>query len=264
MSLPPSQPDGADRAGRRGAPAALLRSEAVERELRDGILAGRWKPGEKLPGEREIASRLGVHRSSVREALKKLEQLRLVATRPGGRATVTPLETASVEVVQHLLFAGGALDPVLAEQLLDFREMLIVGSARLALERGSDADIAEARAVLSRLATPGLLAQEQLESVERLFALLVRASGNLLLLLVRNALRAAGGAGAQAARRRVGSALAGPDALPRARALDEALARRDVRALEDAVRALVRASRGHLLETLFAAVPGGNAGAGAS
>ena len=49
-------------------------AEAIVRELRDEILGGRYRPGERLPSERDLAARIGANRGSIREALKKLEQ----------------------------------------------------------------------------------------------------------------------------------------------------------------------------------------------
>lgn len=67
------------------------RDEAARRPLADEvaeriqamILDGTLQPGDRLPAERELAEQLGVNRSSLREALKKLEQLRLIRD-PGG------------------------------------------------------------------------------------------------------------------------------------------------------------------------------------
>ena len=42
------------------------------------------RPGDKLPSERVLAERLGVGRSSVREALRSMELLGLIQTRHGG------------------------------------------------------------------------------------------------------------------------------------------------------------------------------------
>ena len=228
----------------------LSRSDHVVHSIREGILRGTWKAGERLPGERDMANRLGVNRSSVREALKKLELLRLVAIRPGGRATVSPVEGASVEILRHLLFAGGTLDRVVAEQLLDFREMLTVGAARLALERASEEDLVEARTLLSKLCAPGVTLGEHLGATEQLFALMVRASGNLVLALVRNALLAADDPALRATRQRLRHAIAVDVIAPIARELDAAIAVRDPDALEKSVRRLLRESRAHVLSAL--------------
>lgn len=217
-------------------------------EIRDGILSGTWKAGERLPGEREIAARLGVNRSSVREALKKLEQLRLVAIRPGGGALVTPVEGASIEILRHLLFAGGRLDRVVAEQILDFRELLVVGAIRLAMERASDDELAEARALVARIGAPGTTLDEHLAVTERLFGVAVRASRNLVLALVRNALLSHADPALRATRRSV--LLSVETLAPIARDIDAALAERDGRRIEDAVRRLLRSARPSVLEAL--------------
>ena len=65
--------------------------ESIAAQLRNDILDGTYKAGERLPAERDLASRLGVNRGSVREALKKLEQMGLVVIRRGDGATVRHL-----------------------------------------------------------------------------------------------------------------------------------------------------------------------------
>ena len=59
-----------------------MADEIVE-QLRSLILTGQYRPGAKLPPERELARTLGVNRASLREALKKLEHLGLVRIRQG-------------------------------------------------------------------------------------------------------------------------------------------------------------------------------------
>ena len=66
-------------------------SEAVFEQLRGGILTGELEAGSSLPAERELAVELGVNRSAVREALKRLQQLRLVAIRQGESTRVLDL-----------------------------------------------------------------------------------------------------------------------------------------------------------------------------
>ena len=46
--------------------------EVIVQQIKDQIKKGILKPGEKLPSERELASLLGVSRTSVREAIKAL------------------------------------------------------------------------------------------------------------------------------------------------------------------------------------------------
>lgn len=62
--------------------------ELVLRKLREAILVGRFQPGQRLR-ERELVSRLGVSRTPIREALRKLELEGLITTVPYRGLTVT-------------------------------------------------------------------------------------------------------------------------------------------------------------------------------
>lgn len=53
-------------------------------KLKDIIIADKLQPGDKLPSERVLSEKLGVGRSSVREALRSLELLGIIETRHGG------------------------------------------------------------------------------------------------------------------------------------------------------------------------------------
>lgn len=62
--------------------------ELVFRKLREAILVGRFQPGERLR-ERELVSRMGVSRTPIREALRRLELEGLITTVPYKGPTVT-------------------------------------------------------------------------------------------------------------------------------------------------------------------------------
>jgi GntR family transcriptional repressor for pyruvate dehydrogenase complex len=66
-------------------------SESISQQIRDAIFAGRLKPGDKLPSERELTRSFGVSKASMREALRSLEVLGFIEIRKGtaGGAFVT-------------------------------------------------------------------------------------------------------------------------------------------------------------------------------
>jgi DNA-binding GntR family transcriptional regulator len=69
---------------------ALVRTglgDQIRQVLVDGIISGRFQPGERIV-ERRIASELGVSQAPVREALRRLEALRLIETMPNRGARV--------------------------------------------------------------------------------------------------------------------------------------------------------------------------------
>jgi GntR family transcriptional regulator, transcriptional repressor for pyruvate dehydrogenase complex len=68
-------------------------SEEVTEQLKQSILLGGFKAGDKLPSERDLAEQFQVSRVAIREALRKLENSGFIMTRQGatGGAYVTDL-----------------------------------------------------------------------------------------------------------------------------------------------------------------------------
>lgn len=114
-------------------------ADVVAGELETRILEGSLKPGDRLPGERDLAVELGVSRPSLREAIQKLVIKGMLATRHGGGTYVTDhMDAPFVDPWQAML----SDHPGLQGDLLEFRHMLESQAASLAAERATDADIA--------------------------------------------------------------------------------------------------------------------------
>ncbi len=111
---------------------ALRTSDRVARAIRRSIFEGRFAPGETLPPERTLAEQFRVTRNTVRDALRQLEGLRLVAIRHGSGAVARDFrKEAGLELLAAFLEDGGSEGPEGQEKI---PELL--------------ADIASARAVL--------------------------------------------------------------------------------------------------------------------
>ncbi len=82
--------------------------EVVFNNLRDAILKGQLKPGERLL-ENHLADKLGVSRTPVREALRMLEQENLVELIPRRGAQVLDI---SAEDIKNILEIRSALEVV--------------------------------------------------------------------------------------------------------------------------------------------------------
>ena len=150
------------------------------------ILDGSFAPGERLPAERELATQLRVNRSSVREALKKLEQLRLVDIQRGSGARVQDAEHASFEIVWAMLLDGGRPNLPRIRDLLELRDVLFPGLLRLALERASDAELESGVAGLRRAAGLELSSDEFLAALRELPVVFARMTHNRVLLILAN------------------------------------------------------------------------------
>ncbi len=163
------------------------RSAAIAAELRDEILRGQYRCGERLPSERDLAERYGVHRGAIREALKRLEQLGVAECHPGG-ARVSPIEEASLDIVEHLINLEDPPDPAIVDQTLEVLSGLFSMAARLCAERASDAQRAVIREVLAQ-AKKQVPNAERIALMHRLVDLFVEASGNMVLKLVRRGVK---------------------------------------------------------------------------
>src|SRR5688572_32426933 len=80
-------------------------SDEVFEQLKNQILQGAFGVGTPLPSERKLCEMLGVNRGALREALKRLEQARLVSIQHGGTTKVANfMKTAGLDLLSTLLF----------------------------------------------------------------------------------------------------------------------------------------------------------------
>jgi GntR family transcriptional regulator, transcriptional repressor for pyruvate dehydrogenase complex len=220
------------------------RAEEIAEGLRAQILGGKYGPGERLPSERDLSTRLGVNRSSVREALKKLEQLGMIVIRPGGGARVVPMQQAGLGVLRHAL-GGGAPDRDLVSQWRDVREIVVAGAARFAVERATAEEFAEANRLLRRLVATATRDEDFVATGDRLVALIAEASRNVVLQMVTNGLTAAAQRHGQARHKMRPSR---KELLPVVGDIERAMDRRDpVGAAEGVVR-LLRMNRAMIID----------------
>ncbi len=118
-------------------------SDIVMAELEAMVLDGTFKPGDKLPPERELAKQFEVSRPSLREGLQKLEAKGILESRHGGGTYVTKDLGKSFTDPLFSLLEG---HPEFKYDLLEFRHALEGLSAYYAALRGTEAD----RAIIRR------------------------------------------------------------------------------------------------------------------
>lgn len=164
--------------------------DQVFHRLVSDVLSGRFAVGERLPTQRALAAELGVNMASVREGVKRLEQLGLVEVRHGDAMRVRDWRLhGGPDVLVHLIARSGSLDVEIVRSVMEARRLLLTESARLAASRRSD----EQAALLASLAEQ-LMTADGDEAAQHLdfawYAVLIEAAGNVVFLLVMNSIRA--------------------------------------------------------------------------
>jgi GntR family transcriptional repressor for pyruvate dehydrogenase complex len=134
-----------------------------------------------LPPERELATRLGVSRPALREAIKRLEMQGRLAARHGVGVQVVDLPHAPVQAVLERML------PSPAERIRQFtaaRRLIEPELAALAAGQARAADGRALRASHARFLDPALPIAATIDADLEFHRLIARASGNRVLALM--------------------------------------------------------------------------------
>jgi DNA-binding FadR family transcriptional regulator len=122
--------------------------EAIEK-IKAMIVSGELTPGARLPKEADLAERLGLSRSSLREAVKALSLIRVLDVRQGDGTYVTSLEPNLLMDAMGFVVDFHQDDTVL--EFLEVRRILEPAATAMAAAQMPDEDIVKLRDVLSEL-----------------------------------------------------------------------------------------------------------------
>jgi len=126
-----------------------LLAKEVEAQIRESIISGKFKIGDKLPPEREMVEQFQVSRVTVREALRNIESLGLISIKRGGQAGAyvsTPNAGPITRSFQNLI----AMGKLTSTHLIDVRLIIEPEIARNAAIRSTKEDINRLKDLLSR------------------------------------------------------------------------------------------------------------------
>lgn len=114
--------------------------DKIIRQIRDLITSGQLNPGDKLPPERKLCERLGVGRTHLRDALKKLEFYGILKTLPQSGTVVAGMGLNALEglITDMLGLQGNDF-----KSLVETRVILETNIVQLAAEHRTDEDIRE-------------------------------------------------------------------------------------------------------------------------
>jgi len=165
--------------------------EEICDSIRQKLVSGELKAGDRLPPERDLSELFAVSRTAVREALRSLEIAGIVDLKKGskGGAFVTEAGVAQVtRTFQDMLDFGRAS----LETLLEARLLIMDVVVRTACERATPADIAALKrnvAETIEMTKAGMYEERTLKAVE-FSTLLANATGNPVLSAILEAMAA--------------------------------------------------------------------------
>jgi GntR family transcriptional repressor for pyruvate dehydrogenase complex len=166
--------DGQEAAGLGRVPRRRL-YEQIAQQLLAHIRTSGLRPGDRLPPERDLASRLGVSRASIAQALVALEILGVISVRHGSGAVVVSL-VSDHQVVEALRAHANRLPDV-----IEARSALEVKLAALAAGRRTPSDLAAIDRALALMAADIEAGGRGIEGDEAFHAAVTQAGHSALL-----------------------------------------------------------------------------------
>lgn len=125
-------------------------SEQVFIQLKEQIIRGEWKQGDKLPSENDLAIAMGVSRVTVRQAIQKLSTLGLVETKLGEGTFIKKL---ILGVCMNNMIPVAYLNENSLFEVLEFRKVIESTTAELTAQKADDHDIETLENILHRMQT---------------------------------------------------------------------------------------------------------------
>lgn len=156
-------------------------------KIKGMIISGELQPGDRLPPEQVLSERLGLSRSSLREAVKALAVFRVLDVRRGDGTYVTSLRPALL--IDALSFVVDLHQDGSVLELMQVRKILEAAAVREAANRVTDEQLDGIRATIPTDA--GVGAEDLVEADLSFHRLLAEASGNHYLASMLDGLSAA-------------------------------------------------------------------------
>ena len=112
--------------------------EEIIEQIKQLMADGNLKPGDKLLSERELAENLQVSRASVREAIKSLEMMSFVETKPG-EGTFVRSQNSDEIILPLAMFLAVEKNSIF--DMFEIRRIFETATASMAAERASKEEI---------------------------------------------------------------------------------------------------------------------------
>jgi len=118
-------------------------------QIRNSILTGKLRPGDKLPSEKDLIKSFQVSMPTLREALRTLEYLRLIEMRKGVNGGIFIAEV-DMQITLSNLTNFLHFKNVSIEHISSIRELVEPYCAKIAAEKISEKDLGELRRCIDK------------------------------------------------------------------------------------------------------------------
>ncbi len=117
-------------------------SDSVLKQIKQSIINGTYRPGDKLPSEKELMEAFNVSRGSLREALRTLDEFGFIVVKPGASGGAY-VRSEGMKSLANRLYDIMLMEQISFDEILQVRLLVEPGMARLAAENRTQEDIRE-------------------------------------------------------------------------------------------------------------------------
>lgn len=162
-------------------------ADAVMKHIEGRILEGSLRPGEALLPERELAQKLNVSRPTLRNALKSLEERGFLTSKEGRGVKVAQI---GKECIIDPLIALLSEHSEVADDYLEFRDVVESSAAAMAAQRANEPEIQRMKACVAKIEAAHMAnsPNDEAEADAELHLAIYEASHNLVLLQIMRVL----------------------------------------------------------------------------
>jgi GntR family transcriptional repressor for pyruvate dehydrogenase complex len=118
-------------------------------KIKEMLLSGQLRPGDRLPPEKELSEELGLSRSSLREAVKALDLIRVLDVRRGDGTYVTSLDPRLL--LEAMSFVVDLHQDASILDLFEVRRILEPAAAVIAARKAEPEDIEKLNTILAQV-----------------------------------------------------------------------------------------------------------------
>lgn len=155
--------------------------EDIITQIESAILNNDLKPGDKLPSERKLIEVFKVSRGTLREALRSLEQRKLIQIKTGVQGGAIVNQVDSTQVIESLDFLL-RYQKITIKELMEFREQVEGMIAAIAAKKARKNDIMQLESLLDAMKKDlenGIEKYDEIFDLDRKFHMvLLRATEN--------------------------------------------------------------------------------------